>query len=160
MLRVDGHDLAPTRSARFGDDRARRDEALLVREGEALPCTQRRECCREPCKADHGIEHDICVGVRGELRERGRIAGAGACEPGRDVEVGSLACEQLGVGSRGQCNHAVRVAVARQDVERLGADRARRPEDHDAAPHVARLRSAATAPVPGRRQTRFQCRAR
>ena len=70
VLGVDGHDLAAARRARLGDDRARGDEALLVGEREALAGFQRAERRGQAGEADDRVEHDVGVGVRGELGER------------------------------------------------------------------------------------------
>ena len=80
VLGVDRHDLAAAGGARLGDDRARRDQALLVREREALAGFERGERRGQPGEADDRVEHDVGVGVRGELGERAGVVEARARE--------------------------------------------------------------------------------
>ena len=109
------------------------DQALLVREREPLAGFERGERRRQPGEADDRVEHDVGVGERGELGEHlGRVdAASGRGRRGTPNSRG-LRGEQLGVAAGGERDDAVVVAVAADDVERLGADRARRSEDaHD-----------------------------
>jgi hypothetical protein len=128
VLRVDGHDLAAAASPLLGDDGTAGDETLLVGQREALAVRQRRQRCRQPGEADDGVEDDVCPGQRRERRQRVRRVDAEVDAIGRDVEGRGLLREQLLVASGRQCNHAVPVAVRRDDVERLSPDRSRRSE--------------------------------
>ena len=70
-------------------------------------------------------------GLRGRL---GRRVLAEAAE--RGAELVDLGAEQVGVAAaRGQADDPEPVGVAADEVERLGADRAGRPEDDHVAPH-------------------------
>jgi hypothetical protein len=133
VLAVDGHDLAATLRSDRGDDGAAGDEALLVGQREALAVLERRERGREPGEADDRVQHDIDVGMRGELGEHRGVVTADACALGCDPELRGLRGEQLGVATGGERHHLVLVAVAPDDVERLGADGAGGAEDRDAA---------------------------
>ena len=148
VLRVDGHDLAAADGARFGDHRTRRDEALFVREREALAGFQRRQRRGEAGEADHRVEDDIDFGERGELGERVGIVGTGARELGCDAELDPLAFEERGVAPGGQRHDPEVVAVPVEDVERLGPDGSGRSEDRDADGHAAQVRRSGPARGP------------
>ena len=90
MLAVDGHDLAVAAGARLRDDGAAGDEALLVGEREALAVLERGHGRGEPGEADHRVEHDVGVGVRGELGEHAGVVTAHARQLGRDAELARL----------------------------------------------------------------------
>ena len=113
VLGVDGHDLAAARGARLGDDRAGRDQALLVREREPLAGFERGERRGQPGEADDRVEHDVGVGMRGELGEHVGVVGARR-GPGRPARRTRAACsrEQLGVAAGGERDDVVVVAVA------------------------------------------------
>ena len=147
VLGVDRHDLAAARRPRLGDDRARGDEALLVGEREALAGFERGERGGEAGEADDRVEDDVGVGVRGELGERAGVVEAGTREIRRHAELGPLLLEQVGVAPGGERDDAEVVAVAAQDVERLGADGPGRPEDDDAGGHGTQARGS-SRPVP------------
>ena len=89
-----------------------RDQALLVGEREPLAGFERGERRRQPREADDRVQHDVGVGMRGELGERVGIVEAGAGEVGRDAELGPLPLEQLGVAAGGEGDDPEIVAVA------------------------------------------------
>ena len=113
MLGVDGHDLAAARGPRLGHDRARRDEALLVREREALAGFERGERRGQAREADDRVEHDVGVGVRGELGERvGVVERTSGRRSAATPNSARLLREQLGVAAGGERDDPVVVAVA------------------------------------------------
>ena len=108
----------------------------------------------KPGEADDRIEHDIGVGMRGELRQRAGLADARAREIAGNAERPRLLGEQLGVAARRERDDAVLVGVAGDDVEGLRTDRARRPQDHDTATHGSSLRAGPGGSVVGRHTLR------
>ncbi len=141
VFRIDGHDLAAAGGTRFGDDRPGCDQALLVREREPLARFERGDRRREPGEADDCVEHDVGIGMRGELGQQSRIVEAGTGEVGRNSEGARLLREQLAVTPGGEGNDVVVVTMTADDVEGLGPDGARGPQDHDAASHPFSLRA-------------------
>ena len=137
MLAVDGNDLAAAPVAHRRDHRAAGDEALLVGQREALAVLERRQRGRQAGEADDRVEHDVDVGMRGQLGQHLRCIGTQAGRRERHAELGGLRVEQLAVAGRRQRDDLVLVAVVPDDVERLRADRAGRPEDGD-PPHQER----------------------
>ena len=143
---VDGHDLAAALVAHLRDDRAARDQALLVGQREPLAVPQRAERRREAGEADDRVEHDVGLGMRGELLERRGVVAAEAGRIGTEAELRGLRRERLGVAARGQRDEPVIVRMAAQHVERLATDRSRRPQNHHAARHtVAQPRAEVSA---------------
>ena len=59
VLAVDGHELRAGGGPRRLHDRARRDEALLVREGQAAAGAQRAHGDGKPREADDGVDDDV-----------------------------------------------------------------------------------------------------
>ena len=96
---------------------------------------ERGERGGQPGEADDRVEHDVDIGVCGELGEHRRVVGAEARAVGGDAELGGLRGEQLAVASRRERDHLELVTVAADDVERLRADRTGRTQDGDAAGH-------------------------
>ena len=124
VLGVDGHDLAAARRPRLGDDRPGRDQALLVREREPLAGFERGDRRRQPGEADDRVEHDVGVGMRGELGEHARASSTHErARSGGTPNSRACSREQLDVAAGGERDDAVVVAVTGDDVERLGADR-------------------------------------
>ena len=75
---VDGDDLSPARGARLRDDRSGRDQALLVREGEALAGLQRGHRHGQSREADDGVQDDVGFRQRRQLGQRTGFVGARA----------------------------------------------------------------------------------
>ncbi len=140
VLGVDRHDLTAARGARLGDDRASRDQALLVREREPLAGLERGEGRGQPREPDHGVQDDVGIRMGGEAGEDGGIVGGGAGQIGRHVELGPLPLEQIGVPAGGQRHDPEIGSVPAQHVERLGPDRTGGAQDDDAGGHDSRLR--------------------
>ena len=122
MLGVDGHDLAAPGGAGLGDDRAGGDETLLVRQRQALAGFESSNRRRQPGEADDAVQHDVGVGVGGELRERVGMIGADAGAVLGNAERGRLLGEQFAVRAGSEGDHSVVVTVTADDVECLGAD--------------------------------------
>ena len=105
-----------------------------------LPGFERADRRGQAREADDRVEHDVGVGMRGELGEHfGRVE-ARAGEVAGHAELAGLLGEQLGVVAGGERHDAVVVAVAGDHVEGLGADRTGRSENHDPACHPISLR--------------------
>ena len=141
MLAVDGDDLARAAGTGGGHDRTARDQALLVGQGQPLAVQERGDRRGEPGEPHDRVQHDVGVGVGGELRQGVRIAGTRTGLVGVDPELDPLRLEQLGVAPGGQRHHLVAVAMVPDDFERLRADRTRGAEDDDLA-HASGGRAA------------------
>ena len=70
MLRIDRQDLCPRGQPRFLDDRAGRDQRLLVGQGQPPARFQGGQCDRQACETHDPVEDD--VGVLGDSGERAR----------------------------------------------------------------------------------------
>ena len=136
VLAVDGNDLARATRACGRDHRATGDQALLVGKRKALAVDERGDRRRKSGEADDRVQHDIGVGVRGELGERVRIAGARTRVFDGNTELDALRFEELGVATGSERHHLVAVAMVPDDFERLGADGTGGAEDDDFA-HVS-----------------------
>ena len=159
VLRVDRDDLPGL--GRGGHHVAADDERLLVRQRERRTGTERRQRRAQTDGSRDGVQHRVAwrgrhsfgrvradehprepplpvriaaalrLGVERELQVLGRGA-AGDAEQ-RNCELDCLVREQLGVRARGQADDAEPVRMIPDDVQCLGADRARAAEDDDIA---------------------------
>jgi hypothetical protein len=117
VLAVDGKQQPSTPRLRRERELARRDETLLVRERKRDAALERPESRRETREADDGVQHDIGLGA---VEQLGQVA--------PDLRQRREAVDRLGAG-RGR--DKFEPGVGRDDLERLAADRARRPEKGD-----------------------------
>ena len=106
----------------------------LLAEREALAVFECRHRRGQAGEADHRVEHDVGLGVRGKLGEHTGIVAAQAGELRPHVELARLLGDQLAVAPRGEREHFVVVAVVPDDVERLRADGTRGAEEDDPPP--------------------------
>ena len=105
----------------------------LLASARRLPCSSAAIVAGRPGEADDRVEHDVGLGVRGELGERVAVVARSArAHFGSTPNSAACCVEQLGVAAGGERDDLVVVAVTADDVERLGADRAGRPQDRDA----------------------------
>ena len=139
VLGVDGHDLAAAGGARLGDDRARRDQAFLVREREALARVRARpSVAGKPAKPTTAFRTTSASGCAASSPSTSGSSAHARTQLGGHAELGRLLREQLGVAPGREGDDAVLVAVPAKHVERLRPDRAGRTEDDHSARHVAR----------------------
>ena len=173
VLGVDRDQLRAGGLGQRGHQLAAHHEALLVGQREVDALAERGHGRPQPRRADQRVEHEVAVGVGDQLdeplgarehrrrarrrarRRRGRRA---RCAPRRSGAACSSSSSQLDRG--GQPDH-LELGAALDHVERLGADRARGPDDDDSA-HPAQSRSRRPAPraAPPRRADRAGCRPR
>jgi hypothetical protein len=145
VLAVDGDQLGTGRGSRSLDDRPAGDERLLVRQRQAASGLERSHGDPEPGKSHDRVHHRVGirrhlgegVGADHELRaprgQPSKLAEAGFVPQGdhQGAELGRLPREGPDRRPRPECDQLEAVRVGPHDVERLGADRARRPEDGD-----------------------------
>ena len=153
VLGVDGQDLRARGLGELHDQLAADDERLLVgqRQVDALP--QRGHRRAQPGGADERVEHEVGarvehqaheplgadqhLAVRPRLGRAGAGVGVGQRDP-RDAVLGRLRDERL-PRALGRQPDQLELLGARDDVERLRADRAGRAEDEQAPGHAAIL---------------------
>ena len=138
---------APVASASCHDELAADDERLLVgqREVDALAERRRRSGPR-PARADERVEHEVGAGLDDEPTSPSapastspsvqRLGGARGGVGGRRARCARTPCARACSTSASQRRSALRPTSsrssrARDDVERLGADRAGRAEDEE-----------------------------
>ncbi len=195
VLGVDGDDaVGGTGSAAAGGaggldhERPADDERLLVGQRQGRAGAERGQGGTQADRAGHAVEDDVGA-VPGDLDDAVLAAhdlgdapavgehGDGGGElvddvlardgDGLDAELDGLAGEQVDVATaRGERDHPEPVGGAADDVDRLGADRPRGPEQHDvshapiitdgAEPADHRHR-AAGRPVPTARRREMSC---
>ena len=114
-----------------------------------LPRLQRGERRRQAREADDRVEHDVGVGsAASSASASGSSAHARTMSAGTS-NVGGLLGEELGVAAGREGDDAELVAVPREDVERLRADRPGRSEDGHAARHAHEVTGPRAAPGRG-----------
>ena len=152
MLGVDGQDLRAGRLRERHHELAADDERLLVGEREVDPLPERGDGRAEAGGADERVEHEVGARLEHEPHEPLGAAQHLAVGPGLggararvgigqrdaiDAEEPRLLDQGLRRALRAQADE-LELGIARDDVERLGADRAGRAEDEEAAGHVRR----------------------
>ena len=147
MLGIDGNDLVRPLH-RGEDERTARDERLLVREGEGRARSERGERRAEPHRARHAVEDHIGPDSSrlgdgrlarldpdaGSASATTRAAASSATATKPDTELARLGNERVDAAAPGgERDHVEAVAIAANDVERLGPDRPRRAQHRDGA---------------------------
>jgi hypothetical protein len=143
VLAIHRHEIATAPAQRRQNERPADDERLLVREREPLAGLERAERGLQPGRAHDGVDHDLRIGVRRGLSQRGRALPPTRGRRDRTVhehhQVGIVPLDlrrELGsISMRRECHHAKTVTVPFQHRERTAADRARRAQERDPRPH-------------------------
>ena len=145
VLGVDRQDPRLRRLGERGDELAADDEALLVGERQVDPLAEGDDRRPEPGDADDRVQDQVGLGRRDQVADAlGAREDAGVAELGRrpagglglrerdgdGARLARLRREPLPVGGRREPGD-LELARARDDVERLLADRAGRAEDED-----------------------------
>ncbi len=146
---VDWQHRRPGRRADPRHQRRRRDERLLVGEGQSLPGLQGRERDRKPGESEDRVDDDVRArGERAETfvadhdvdvgpHELGQRVAMGVADDSdaRDVELIDDARQFPQLFTAGERYELEQFRFATQDVEGLGPDRSGGAKERDAAPH-------------------------
>ena len=135
VLGVDGYDFAATLPRRRGDQLTGHHQRFLIRERDAFPRPQRRQCRLEPGRADDAVHDDLDIGTCCCLDETIRasprtitnlsllpsppIHKAYICR----LPLRSLLGQQFHVGVAGDGDHPKPLALSGQHLEGRAADR-------------------------------------
>ena len=152
VLGVDGQDLGARGLGERHHELAADDERLLVGEREIDALAERRDRRAEPGRADEGVQDEVGGGLHDEPHETlgpgehlavgprlGRARGGVGIGEGDaiDAMLARLRDERL-PRALGRQPDELEVVGALEDLERLGSDRAGRPQDEQAAGHRRR----------------------
>ena len=136
VLGVDRHDLAAAALRAAWTTGPPAIRLSLFASASRLPASSAAIVAGKAGEADDRVEHDVGVGSAASSASASGSSSPERARFGRDAELGRLRGEQLGVAAGGERDDLASRrrdgAVPADDVERLGPDRAGRPQDGDA----------------------------